>query len=81
MTKNYRKITVGDNFSSCIAYVKGISYLNRKVRISDIVESDSVPNALDIYVIHNNVKDAGTILWKTIDIESILEFEYDLNFE
>lgn len=78
-TKNYRKITVGDSFSNCIAYVKGASYLGRSIKITDIVPSES-EGGLDIYV--KPVKgDAAKVLWKTISEKQILEAEYDLNFE
>tara|TARA_R110002073_G_scaffold332814_1_gene519383 strand:+ start:2082 stop:2327 length:246 start_codon:yes stop_codon:yes gene_type:complete len=81
MTKNYRKITVGDSFSSCIAYVKGANYLNRRVRITDIINSDTEEDSLDIYIKPNNDENAAKVLWKTVGKKSILETEYDLNFE
>ena len=77
-SKNYRKITVGDNFSNCIAYVKGKPYLNRSIIITDIVTSET-PDFLDIYV--ESVNSEGKILWKTIATKQILEVEYDINFE
>lgn len=78
-TKNYRKITVGDSFSNCIAYVKGANYLNRSVKITDILPSET-DGYLDIYV--QPVKaDAAKLMWKTIPLNQVLEFEYDLNVE
>lgn len=79
-TKNYRKLTVGDSFSNCIAYVKGASYLGRSVQITDIVPSD-LEGALDIYVKPTKGKNAAKVLWKTIPESQLLEIEYDLNFE
>ena len=79
ITKNYRKITVGDNFSNCIAYVKGVHYLGKSVKITNIVPSDK-KQALDIYV-QPIKKGSSQVLWKTIPKNLILEFEYDLNFK
>jgi len=78
-TKNYRKITVGDSFSNCIAYVKGISYVGRSVKITDILLGE-LPETIDIYV-RGNEEGAAKILWKTISTKTVLEAEYDLNFE
>jgi hypothetical protein len=78
-TKNYRKITVGDSFSDCIAYVKGASYLGRSIKITDIIPSET-EGGLDIYV-QANEKGSAKVLWKTISEKQILEAEYDLNFE
>jgi len=79
-TKNYRKITVGDSFSNCIAYVKGASYINRSIQITDIVPSDT-EGALDLYVKSTSDRDAAKVLWKTVSEKQIIESEYDLNFE
>jgi len=79
-TKNYRKITVGDSFSNCIAYVKTYKYLKQTIQITDIVPSDS-EGMLDIYVKSATDKDAAKVLWKSVSEEHILEAEYDLNFE
>jgi hypothetical protein len=77
-SKNYRKITVGDNFSQCIAYVKGAMYLGRSIKITDILPSET-EDSLDIYVTSDQGK--TRVLWKTIAKKQILETEYDLNFE
>ena len=77
--KNYRKITVGDSFSSCIAYVVGARYLGRTVKITDIVPSEELEDALDIYVCKEG--ETASTIWKTIPKGQILEAEYDLNFD
>lgn len=77
--KNYRKITVGDSFSSCIAYVKGAKYLGRTIQITDILPSEDNPDCLDIYVTRE--KETASMIWKTIPKDQILETEYDLNFQ
>lgn len=76
--KNYRKITVGDSFSSCIAYVKGASYLGRTIKITDIIPSEELEDALDVYVV--KAGETASTIWKTVPKTEILEIEYDLNF-
>lgn len=78
-SKNYRKITVGDSFSNCIAYVKGAMYLGRTTKITDIIPSEELENALDVYVIKNG--ETASTIWKTIPKKIILDIEYDLNFD
>jgi hypothetical protein len=79
---NYRKITVGQSFSNCIAYVKGASYLSRSVKITDII-LDEVGDEFKIYVVSNKEDKSGKVLWKRIpnSPNSILEKEHDLNFD
>lgn len=77
--KNYRKITVGDSFSSCIAYVVGARYLGRTVRITHILPSEEMPDSLDVYITKEG--ETASTIWKTIPKSQILETEYDLNFE
>ena len=77
--KNYRKIIVGDNFSNSLAYVVGIPYLKRTVKITAIVPSESEPDALDVLVQRQGT--TSSTLWKTIPKKSILDYEFDINFE
>jgi len=77
-SKNYRKITVGDSFANCIAYVKGAKYLGRTVTVTNILPSDT-DGSLDVYVTKQG--ETASVLWKTISKSQILEAEYDLNFE
>lgn len=76
---NYRKITAGDNFANCIAYVKGAKYLGRTIRITDIALDES-GEFFNIYITSEN-EDSGKALWKSVSKNNILEIEYDLNFE
>jgi hypothetical protein len=77
-TNNLRKITVGDAFSNCIAYVKGARYLNRTVKVTDIIQSPD-EDYLDIYITSDEGK--TTVLWKSVQKSQVLEAEYDLNFD
>ncbi|AGO47953.1 hypothetical protein Phi40:1_gp088 [Cellulophaga phage phi40:1] len=78
-TKQFRKITVGDNFSNCIAYVKTIKYLGRSVEITDIIEEEENKGYIDIYVTADDGR--TTVIWKTIPYSKVIEFEYDVNFK
>ena len=77
--KTYRKIIVGDNFLNCIRYVKGSSYTmgDKRNKICTIVDSGSNSKEIDIYA-----EDKGTkFLWKSINKKTLLEKEYDANFQ
>ena len=81
MSKNchYRKIVVGESWSNCVFYVIGSTFTLGKGRykVSHIVENDSDPTKADIYVSQGD----DLRLWKTLDLPTALDIEYDVNFE
>lgn len=80
MKGNIRKIIVGDNYTFCIKYVKGVEYKigSKKCKIVDFIDNgtEKDPFSIDIYV----SDDISTFLWKTIGTKP-LDIEYDVNFE
>lgn len=77
---NYRKIVVGDDFSNSIAYVVGVKYLKGGLQITDIIPSTSEEGCFDIYA--KKYASAGSpFLWKRIPKRSIIDFEFDINFD
>lgn len=77
---NYRKIVVGDNFSNSIAYVVGVKYLKGELRITDIIPSTSEEGCFDVYAVKTS-STGSPFLWKRLPKRSVIDFEFDINFD
>lgn len=77
---NYRKIVVGDNFTNSIAYVVGVKYLKGDLQITDIIPSTSDPDCFDVYA-RKTAGGGSPFIWKRINKKSVIDTEFDINFE